>query len=82
LELRTKEIIYRNGIDNIQAVVYGGEFDLAKGHTKLKCQESSNTPDVHTVFSGRVLGGLQMQQNYVLCQHDDIGAGSFEFQEC
>jgi len=23
-----------------------------------------------------------MQQNYVSCQHDDIGAGSFEFQEC
>jgi hypothetical protein len=66
----------------MQAVVYGGEINLAAGHTKQKCKECSHTPDVHTVLSGRELGCLQIQQNYVLCQHDDTGAGSFDFQEC
>jgi hypothetical protein len=37
------------------------------------------TPDVNMVFSLRELSCLEMQQNYVLCQLDDIGTGSFEF---
>jgi hypothetical protein len=42
-------------------LVYGGEINLATGHTKLKCQDTSLTPDVHTVLSERELGCLQMQ---------------------